>query len=270
MDQSLVSCTTCSICDFLKLIEALFYFLVALSFVVAIFFIILAGILRIVSIGDIIIKTVSKRGLRFTLIGFVVCLLAWLAVQTIYSVFGVKGDNWWNLNCMTVESSQAAKENPNRYAEFKNIKPIKTINDIVTGRIVVGVLDLKTLDTENLYQDLDLLYVGENVKFLAGYEDLSQEDLENLVTVLNGGDIDTNIFGDLTSKITELISAEKLDGGLYINGSGDLSSINTSDYDHEKYDARSILDKIIKMLLVQTVRKVVIYKSGNSEVRLES
>jgi hypothetical protein len=157
MDQSLVSCTTCSICDFLKLVEALFYFLVALSFVVAIFFAILNGFLRIVSIGDRILAAVAKRGLRLTIIGFAVCLTAWLSVSAIYGVFGVKGENWWSLNCETVlsDKSQSEANVPGRYSEFKNLKPIKSINEIVSGGAKVGVLDLNEVDEDNLYQDLD-------------------------------------------------------------------------------------------------------------------
>lgn len=270
MDQSLVSCTTCSICDFLKLVESLFYLLVALSFVVAIFFVVLNGFLRIVSIGDRILTTVAKRGLRLTIIGFAVCLVAWLSVYSIYNVLGVKGDNWWNLNCEVSLAGNGQKETtPSRYSEFKTIKPLKSINEIVSGEKKVGVLDLNEVDENNLYQDLNLLFPGENIKFLAGYKDLSQDDLENLVAALNGSNIDPEIFGDLTNKITELISAEMLDGGLYINGKDNLSNINVSDYDPNDYNARLILDKVIKMLIAQTIQRVVVYKSGNSEIGLE-
>lgn len=270
--QSLINCTSCTICDFLKLVEALFYFLVALSFVVAMFFIVLAGFLRIVTIGDKTLRAVSKKGLRFALIGFVVCLAAWLSAQVIYNVLGVKGGNWWNLNCevSSVDEEQEKDVKVNKYSEFPQIEPLENLNQLINGSKKAGLIDLKKIDQNNFIQDLSLMYPGESVKFLAGYSDLNQEDLEKIANLLNGFSEESREPASLKRDVQELARADMLDGGLLLTGTNDFSGVNVPDFDPGDYDFNSYLNKLIKLLLKQNINKLIVYKSGNSEIMLDN
>jgi len=273
MDQSLITCTNCSVCDFLKFVENLFYFLLALSFVVALFFVILSGIVRIASIGDKFLNSMSKRGLKFALIGFIVCLVAWLLIHTTYSVLGVKGDNWWNLECQEnqPELNQNGYNIQENYSQYTDIKPVSSLNEIITGDKKIGILDLENVDEVNLEQDIALLYPGEQIKFLAGYGNISSEDLNNLINIINGSlgenSQSQSLFDDLQKKIKEIADLNMYDGGPAVVGTNDYSQITSGDPLDSNFNPT--LDKLIKLLLQQTIKRVIVYKYGNSEVDLD-
>jgi hypothetical protein len=89
------------------MVERIFYWLLSLAFVVAVFFVIVSGFLYILSIGDSGTMGLAKEGLKYSLIGFVICLCSWLAIHLVYILLGYQGEEkWWQIECDSSETAQ--------------------------------------------------------------------------------------------------------------------------------------------------------------------
>lgn len=103
--RGLVPCTIteCTFCDLLRLLERINVWLLALAFAVAVFFIVASGFLYITSTGDSGSMSFAKEGLKVSIVGFLICLLSWLAIHLVYVVMEYKGVNgnktWWKIQC---------------------------------------------------------------------------------------------------------------------------------------------------------------------------
>jgi len=110
-DTALVPCsfTECSVCHLLGLLGNIIAWLLGAAFLTAVFFAVWNGYCYLWSTGDREKLDLAKNGLKYSLIGFAVCLLAWLGVHLIYSVFGYQG-NWWRMEC-ALESTNPGPSN---------------------------------------------------------------------------------------------------------------------------------------------------------------
>jgi len=117
--QGLVTCTIgeCTFCDLLKLIERIFYWLLSIAFVVAVLFVIISGFLYITSIGDSSMMGLAKEALKYSIIGFIICLVSWLSIHLVYTLLGYKGSNWWEIQC----------DNGSSTAQVDNTKTVTNI-----------------------------------------------------------------------------------------------------------------------------------------------
>jgi len=99
-ERGIVPCTLteCTFCNLLQMIERIFFWLLSLAFAVAVLFVIVSGFAYILAVGDSGMMGWAKEGLKLSIIGFAICLLAWLAIHVLYTVLGYKG-NWWTMEC---------------------------------------------------------------------------------------------------------------------------------------------------------------------------
>ncbi|MBM3256007.1 MAG: hypothetical protein FJZ04_00860 [Candidatus Moranbacteria bacterium] len=112
-ERGLVPCklSECTFCDLFSLLERIFYWLLSLAFVVAVLFTVISGFLYIVSVGDQNVMGMAKEGLKYSIIGFVICLTCWLAVHIVYILLGYSGESWWQIDCQNQanESGQTSQ-----------------------------------------------------------------------------------------------------------------------------------------------------------------
>ena len=102
--DSIVPCGTrgdlCTLCHFVVMAERIFRFLLAISFVTALLFVVIAGFLYITSAGSTQSLQNAKTAFRYALLGFLFCLLAWIFVNIIILALGYRPESgtWWRIN----------------------------------------------------------------------------------------------------------------------------------------------------------------------------
>lgn len=130
-ERGLVPCTLsqCTFCDLLKMIERIFFWLLSVAFVLAILFLVISGFAYILSVGDSGAMSWAKEGLKFSIIGFVICITSWLAIHALYVVLGY-GDNWWQIQCADQANTVSVNESKNPAAQYAN----EVAADLVGGR----------------------------------------------------------------------------------------------------------------------------------------
>lgn len=68
-------------------------------FVVCILIVVVGGFEMILSLGNRERLERGKRRVEYALKGFIIILLTWLIIDTLYHMLGAKNeDNWWSLN----------------------------------------------------------------------------------------------------------------------------------------------------------------------------
>lgn len=105
---SLLTCagSGCSLCDLLKTIENIFFWLLSVTFVSAILFVVISGFAYAFSLGKPGLIEKAKRVLKFSIAGFAISLLSWLSVHSAYNLLGYKSDSWWRLECDSQKAVQ--------------------------------------------------------------------------------------------------------------------------------------------------------------------
>lgn len=122
--RGLVPCTLseCTFCHLLQLIERIFFWLLTLAFAVAVLFVVISGFAYILSVGDSSMMSWAKEGLVYAIVGFVICIVSWLAIHVLYIVLGY-GDNWWQIQCAQ-QSSSYQSESQNQVSSSKYINEV--------------------------------------------------------------------------------------------------------------------------------------------------
>jgi hypothetical protein len=118
-DASLVPCSfaECSVCHLLSLAGNIISWLLGAAFLVAVFFVVVSGYRYLWAAGDEERMAWAKKGLKFSLIGFAICLLAWLGVHAVYTISGYQG-SWWQMECAYV--AQAPSQETLMTERYKN------------------------------------------------------------------------------------------------------------------------------------------------------
>lgn len=106
-DNELVPCgikgDLCTLCHFVLMAQNIFVFLIKISFIIALVFAVIVGILQIVSGGASRLIAYAATLLKYTLIGFAICLLCYVAVNAIATALGYtgQGGSWARpqINC---------------------------------------------------------------------------------------------------------------------------------------------------------------------------
>lgn len=81
-------CAPCNICSAMLVIQIVTSFLVKVAAVAATLSLIVAGFLYIFAAGKTQLISKSKSMIKYTLIGFIIIFVAWLSVDTLFTVFG--------------------------------------------------------------------------------------------------------------------------------------------------------------------------------------
>lgn len=92
----------CNLCHLVLMIQLIIDFLLKLSAVVALFAIVLGGLLYIFSSGNQSRMESAKSGIKYALLGFVIIFIAWAMVATVLAILGyidpLNGE-WYIVNC---------------------------------------------------------------------------------------------------------------------------------------------------------------------------
>lgn len=116
--KGLIPCGTsyasdpCTLCHLIVGIQGLIDFgLKKIMVPLAILMIVIAGVIYIVSAGNEHMMGLAKTGLTYILVGFAIILAAWVMVNTILNLVGIKSDlglqitRWDQFSCSTTSST---------------------------------------------------------------------------------------------------------------------------------------------------------------------
>lgn len=264
MGDSLVTCSFCTVCDLLGTVGNTINFLLGVTLVLAVFFVVVSGLIRILSIGNKDKIALAKNGLKYSIIGLTICIVAWVAIHSFYQVIGYKGSNWWQIDCQEVSGENETKVSSKKYSDLKDLVPAASVNELLNENKKIDVIDLSAIELENLKQDLSLLKPGERLRLLVSYEDASDKDLNDYANLLSGFNNQiNNQAGKLKDKFQEAASFNMYDGGGAVFGSGEYSDL-TSDPAEENFSEP--FNKLVQRLAEKGIKKIVVLKSGNSEL----
>lgn len=266
MGDSLVTCSFCTVCDLLGTVGNIINFLLGVTLALAVFFVIVSGLVRILSIGDKNKIELAKNGLKYSVIGLTICIVAWVAIHSFYKTIGYKGSNWWQIDCQNASGEYETKKSSRKYSNLKNIVPAAGVNDVINGNKKIDVIDLSTVELENLKQDIDLLNPGEKIRLLVSYSEVSGEDLNNYADLLRGYDNPIVSQSDKFNGIfQETASFNMYDGVAAVFGSGEYSDLTSDPIEQDFSDS---FNKLIERFLEKGAKNIVVIKSGNSELNL--
>lgn len=191
---SLVDClgANCGFCDFLKIIQNLFFWLLSISFAVALFFSVLSGATYLFSFGSEKNKKMAKRGLKYALLGFSLCLLSFFVIYVFYKILGYQNSGrWWQIECQTsLGEAEAEKE------EELSKQRIQYKNEVLLSELggrenPISLKDLPTMVAKDLERNKYFFIHGlagqpldDSVKQIVQIlKEVSQKN-ENVYTVL--------------------------------------------------------------------------------------
>jgi len=92
----------CNACHLILMIQLIVDFLLKLVGVVALFVIVVSGLVYMLSVGNSSRMESAKTAVKYSLVGFSVIFVAWAVVSTILILFGYSdplGGEWYTLNC---------------------------------------------------------------------------------------------------------------------------------------------------------------------------
>ncbi|MBD3300450.1 MAG: hypothetical protein GF347_03805 [Candidatus Moranbacteria bacterium] len=88
----------CTMCHFVEMIQNVFDLVFKISLAFALLFIVVGGIMYIVSAGNEGLMGTAKNAIKFSLVGFGIILLAWVIVNTLVGILQYKtSGSWWDL-----------------------------------------------------------------------------------------------------------------------------------------------------------------------------
>ena len=119
--KGLIPCGTsyasdpCTLCHLIVGMQGLIDFgLKKIMLPLAILMIVVAGVIYIISAGNEHLMTLAKTGLTYILAGFAIILAAWIMVNTVLNLVGVKSDlglsitRWDQFSCSTNSSTPSS------------------------------------------------------------------------------------------------------------------------------------------------------------------
>ena len=272
MENGLVTCEYCTICDFLKLTASIFGYLLAISSVLALFFLVLNGLIRIVAIGESHFVYLAKRSLKYVLIGFILCLAAWISVRFVYKILGFPG-SWWQIECQEYPSGEKVADqdiilnkyvgNPKKKQIVQNVSSIYPLTEKGIDFVSIKVKDL---DYMNLKQDLLNLLPGEKLRFIVDFnsgESASNNFARNLQGYLDGWEekTQTGLIPKIQEQLdqNELMVIERRDQGFLIKGGRNYPYL--SEGDQENIIIEEKIDQLINSLPQDKLKNILVSKT---------
>ena len=96
----------CTICDLIKGLNDIIQYLLRIAVGLALTIFTVAGVMYIVSVGNSGTTEMAKNAMKNAIIGFVIILVAWLAIDILLNVVGAKADlgitgvtKWGTFDC---------------------------------------------------------------------------------------------------------------------------------------------------------------------------
>jgi len=167
-NKNLVLCNgmDCNLCSLLETLSGFFNWLLVISSVVAVAFLVWGGMMYLFSFGKKKSVEKSKETLKKVLSGFTFVIISWIVVSSLFRLLGASKNNWWEVDCLSGRSDLIEKEG-NSNQKGSQIDPEKIISSINVGGEIGG-----KIREENVVPDLE--YIISNIS----------ED--NLVVILDG------------------------------------------------------------------------------------
>ncbi len=194
---SLVTCQgpNCDLCSLFETITATYNFFLAVSSVVAILAVIIAGLNYILSAGNRNLFRQSANLLKSGLIGFAVIITGWIVTNSLIISLGPKNSgSWWQFRCSSdnQETTQFWSEKLPYFSPFyEKLKTFSSVKAFLASPDKSGKITGPT-DTEALLAELKSLNNGETLNFLAPAQVSSTDSAENtflpLFSVQNNGE----------------------------------------------------------------------------------
>jgi uncharacterized membrane protein YgcG len=96
----------CTLCHLVIGFERIFKYLLEILFTTTMVFIVVAGVLYMVSSGNTSLMDWAKKAITLSLSGFVLFLCSWLLVGGVLAALGYKQvGSWWTFDCDTSQTS---------------------------------------------------------------------------------------------------------------------------------------------------------------------
>lgn len=193
MDQSIVGCDglSCDVCDIIASMAGFISLLITISFSLGLLFAVISGFMHIFSWGDKRKNKLAKNGLKYSLIGLTICLVAYLMVATIFQTLGFKRDNWFEIECDSNLSE--SQEEGEKKARYKNELPLGEIgarnNPVLADNLDTFVLNAP-LDQYFFIRGLSAQSLGQSIEELKTVVESSQSVGKNIFAVLPDSTVD--------------------------------------------------------------------------------
>jgi len=280
----------CSICSLLESVSVAFRWLLGVSAVTASFVLVAGGIIYLLNGTQKKYASYAKKTVTHAVSGFIFVLISFISVHTlIWVVGGPSQKSWWKFECNVNSENLLSGQDtasPNRIASIK-ISPlaaetedkapvlegIGSLNKLTDSGGKIAVLEANAMDSQNLRQDLLNLHTGEKIRFLAGAQNITPEELQAFVKFENGyadNDIGRYDLGELLGKFQGVIDFSRDDGDLTIDAvDGDRTGPSGSYWGLDP-DLNDVLDQIIQLLAKRTNQKIIAYKNARAEGSLNS
>jgi hypothetical protein len=227
MDQ-FVSCNglDCNVCSLLESTSNIFRWLLGISAVLAVLFLIFGGFFYLFSRGDKNRLQEARIIANYTVFGFVFALISFIAVHTlIWSIGGSSAGSWWKFDCQihTDVVTKTISVLPKLATEIEDDLPILTniasLSDLINSNFKIALLDAENMNAENWRQDLLSMDSENKIRLFMEDKGVSQEELAAFVKLSNGFfDDSTKNFDldDLSKKFQNIADINRDDGDITI------------------------------------------------------
>jgi len=254
-ESSVVSCTggDCGVCSALETASNIYNFILGLAFAAAFLVLVAAGLVYIFTTGRQRYLAKAKIFARNGILGFILLLASWLAIQTLFLASGYKNaGSWWQFRC---ESGSATAESPWENYPVGSLSSLKTYPSLA-GFIVSG--DEKGIINQSvapgsMASQLENLKEGEELTFYLparkNYGDHAEIKIPFLAGYKSDGQfqIDSQRTIDLLQYLLQSFESDNNSG----TGS-DVSLLNSSGSTLSEEE----MDRLINQLAIEVLSSV--------------
>jgi len=164
--SAIVTCggQDCTVCSLVQMVVNLFYYLTwYIAFPIAVLFLIIGGFIYIGSRGNETWMSFAKRGIMYTIGGFAVSILAFLAINTLVQVIGVssEGGMWSKFEC-GADSIASIKSLPGVHAS--TLSQAEKSGGALSGKLAANTQAGDILNLMNNLQSSDMLVFESELK----------------------------------------------------------------------------------------------------------
>lgn len=164
-ENPLVTCSglDCTVCSLVQMVVNIFYYLTwYIAFPVAVLFLIIGGFIYIGSRGNDRWMSFAKRSIIYTLGGFMVAVLAFLAINTLVQVIGGSDNGIWNkFECSSDVATRIKDLNPKKSADL--IKSAKLGGEL-SGKLANDTSADEILQMMNKLSPSDMIIFESELK----------------------------------------------------------------------------------------------------------
>jgi len=171
----------CSVCSLLKTIQNLLDWLLGISAALAVLCVVVAGFIYLANWGNKDLFVRAKRFLIYSVGGFIIVLISFLAFNALYLILGADNkQSWFRIDCSLSEPVKSENQNVERI-QIKNIDLSVVNGNTVYASIAdtqkVTKLNLSNFDPYNLLLDSINLNTGQELNFIVSKKNQNFNDV---------------------------------------------------------------------------------------------